>query len=149
MLYEYECVHGHRFERVLPVSKYDAPQTCECGAASRKILGVSMVVVQKDICYDSPIDGRPITSARARREDLRKNNCVEYDPEMRKDYDKRVERDQEKLDKAMERTVEATIEKMPIRKRERLANALSGGADVTPQRQAAPFKSITKVKHGH
>lgn len=28
--------------------------------------------------YASPIDGRPITSRSARREDLKRNNCVEW-----------------------------------------------------------------------
>ena len=30
--------------------------------------------------YSSPIDGRPITSRSARREDLIRNSCVEADP---------------------------------------------------------------------
>ena len=38
-------------------------------------------VVQSDIAeYRSPIDGRPITSRAQRREDLRRNGCVEADP---------------------------------------------------------------------
>lgn len=32
--------------------------------------------------YRSPIDGRPITSRTHRRDDLKRNNCVEYEPSM-------------------------------------------------------------------
>jgi hypothetical protein len=40
--------------------------------------------VQSDIAeYRSPIDGRPITSRSERREDLRRNGCVEVDPPKR------------------------------------------------------------------
>lgn len=33
--------------------------------------------------YRSPIDGQPITSRSHRREDLKRNNCVEYEPSMK------------------------------------------------------------------
>ena len=33
--------------------------------------------------YRSPIDGRPITSRTHRREDLKRNDCVEVDPPKR------------------------------------------------------------------
>lgn len=32
--------------------------------------------------YLSPIDGRPITSRSERRDDLKRNNCVEYEPSL-------------------------------------------------------------------
>ena len=32
--------------------------------------------------YQSPIDGRLITSRTHRREDLKRNNCVEYEPSL-------------------------------------------------------------------
>jgi hypothetical protein len=32
--------------------------------------------------YRSPIDGKMITSRSQRREDLRRNNCVEYEPSL-------------------------------------------------------------------
>jgi hypothetical protein len=32
--------------------------------------------------YQSPIDGRPITTRHARREDMKRNDCVEYEPSM-------------------------------------------------------------------
>lgn len=45
---------------------------------------IAMPTVLADIpTYNSPIDGRPITSRSHRREDLRRNGCVEYDPSMK------------------------------------------------------------------
>lgn len=32
--------------------------------------------------YSSPIDGRPITTRHERREDMKRNGCVEYEPSM-------------------------------------------------------------------
>ena len=40
-----------------------------------------------------------------------------------------METEEAKLEKAMDETVEAEFEKMPIRKRERLAEELTSGAD--------------------
>ena len=148
-LYEYECKRGHSFERVLPVAEYKTPQHCDCGSLGQRIISTATVFASKDICYDSPIDGRPITSMKARLDDLARNGCTEYDPEIKKDYTRRIERQQAALEKSVEATVEATIESMPARKREQLETELRSGADVGPERQAAPFRTTTKVQHGH
>jgi len=84
--------------------------------------------------YPSPIDGSPITSRRKRAEDLARNECVEYDPQMRHDYDRRIKEEEKKLDQAVERTVEETILSMPSDKREKLGQELEKGADTEYQR---------------
>lgn len=44
---------------------------------------VSMPMVVSDIPeYRSPVDGRLITSRSERRDDLKRNNCVEYEPSL-------------------------------------------------------------------
>jgi hypothetical protein len=51
--------------------------------------GIVMPMVISDIPeYRSPIDGRLITSRSARREDLKRNNCVEYEPSMKSKHPK-------------------------------------------------------------
>lgn len=147
--YIYECPKGHTFERILRVADYLLPQMCECGKWGKKVITAPTVFASKDVCYDSPIDGRAITSMKARRDDLARNGCTEYDPEIKKDYARRIEREQLQLERSVEATVEATIEKMPVRKREQLESELRSGADCAPERQAAPFTTITKVQHGH
>lgn len=44
---------------------------------------ISMPMIISDIPeYTSPIDGRMITSRSQRRDDLKRNNCVEYEPSL-------------------------------------------------------------------
>jgi putative FmdB family regulatory protein len=147
--YVYECPNGHTFERILRVAEYLDPQACKCGKWGKKVITAPTVFASKEVCYDSPIDGRPITSMKARRDDLARNNCTEYDPEIKKDYARRIEREQLQLERSVEATVEATIEAMPPRKREKLEAELKSGADVSPERQSAPFTTIKKVQYGH
>ena len=147
-VYDYECSNGHEFERILRVADHAAPQVCDCGAPATKIITAPTLFVRQEIRYDSPIDGRPITSMKARLDDLARNNCVEYDPEIKKDYTRRVEREQVALERSLESTVEATIEAMTARKRERLESELKAGADCVPERQTAPFTTLKKVHNG-
>lgn len=90
--------------------------------------------VQKDICYDSPIDGRAVTSKHARLNDLARHECIAYDPGMKQDAE-RSRRDAEaRLDKAMDETIDAALEVMDTRKKEKLVSEISSGADVNVER---------------
>ena len=129
MIYEYLCANGHSFEMVLPARDYKCKQICACGAVGERVISIPRLVsVQGEVNYDSPIDGRPITSRAQRREDLARNNCQEYDPEMRKDADRFRKRKTDELERSFDQTIEHEIEKMPVRKKERLANELQNGA---------------------
>ncbi len=139
--YEYSCACGTLFERILKVKDYDQPQTCECGAIARKRVSRPIVFVAPDICYDSPIDGRPITSMQARIEDLARAECVPYDPGMKQDYQRRIARGEAELEAKIEATVEAEIERMPTEKRERLHNEMLGGMEAVPERRTADIRS--------
>ena len=115
--YEYSCKEGHIFERAIPVSDYQSKQTCDCGAEGRRIISIPRLVsVQRECNYDSPIDGRPITSRKQRLEDLARNNCREYDPGMRQDADRFRKQSDAALDRAVDKTVDAAIEAMPVKK---------------------------------
>jgi hypothetical protein len=141
-VYEYVCENGHDFERYLFFSEYKFPQVCECGAPSRKKISRPNIFVQQDVCYDSPVDGRPITSMKARQEDLARNNCRPYDPEMKTDYHSRIRDSEMKLESAVEKTIEAEIEKMPARKREKLEQELKSGVEAVPERITPPQTSF-------
>lgn len=63
------------------------------GGFYEKRTGARMIVPERDTLsvpsvisdipeYQSPIDGKWITSRSQRREDLKKNNCVEYEPSL-------------------------------------------------------------------
>lgn len=141
-IYEYRCRNGHEFERVLEVADYRTPQECHCGAEGRRIISLATVMVKGDIRYDSPITGETIASARARREDLARSGCIPYDPGMKQDYLQRVAADESRLDKAVEATVEAEVQRMPARKREKLEAELKGGASANIGRGTAGLKPI-------
>lgn len=123
-LYEFGCPQCGVFERYLPVSEYDSPQTCKCGEVAQRQISKPYVFVKSDCHYQSPIDGRLITSYAQRKEDLARSGCVEYDPGVKQDYQRRIEREDKELDKAVDETIEAAIEKMPSRKLEKLDNEL-------------------------
>lgn len=142
-IYEYNCKHGHHFERTLHHTDYKTPQTCECGAEGRRILSLPILKIPQDIRYDSPIDGRPITSEKKRREDLARSGCRPYDPEMKKDAERFRQREQDRLEAAVDATVEESIERMPSRDKERLANELVGGAEAVPVNGTPNLKPVT------
>jgi len=128
MLYEYLCDNGHKFDRVLKLKDYREPQICDCGAKSRKVLSTPMIAPMFED-YQSPIDGTPITSKRKRLEDLRRNDCVEYDPGMVSDYNNKIAAGEKALEQAVDKTVEQTILAMPGDKREKLGKELSSGLE--------------------
>ncbi|MBM3347107.1 MAG: zinc ribbon domain-containing protein [Betaproteobacteria bacterium] len=140
-VYEYACEAGHYFDRYLPLAEYDQPQACSCGSPGRKLISRVTVFRAKNTEYTSPIDGRPITSEAARREDLARNNCVPYDPEMKNDVLRRRAQEDAAMDASVDRTVEEAWEKMPAAKRERLdAELTRGGLDLVYTR-ATPTES--------
>lgn len=103
--------------------------------------------VQRECRYDSPIDGRSISSWAERREDLARNHCQEYDPEMKKDAARHREREQSKLEASLDASVEKSIMGMDTRQRERLGAEIQSGGDVAPARVTPGGKSIlTEIK---
>lgn len=136
-VYEYLCQCGKSFDRYLPLEKYKEPQNCDCGKVAEKQISRPMMVSVKEVHYTSPIDGRPITTMAQRKEDLARNNCIEYDPEMKTDYTRRIEREEKQLEAKIEESVNAQIAKMPARKREKLSSELSSGIEVSTERLTA------------
>lgn len=146
MIYEYICPCGAEFERMLPVAEYQTPQICECGRKAKRVISAPMLAfAQRECRYDSPVDGRPITTWAERKEDLLRNGCSEYDPEMKKDYHRRLEREQNALERKFDSTIEAEIERMPGRKREKLQNELDSGATAAPVNSSIPRATTVDI----
>lgn len=95
------------------------------------------MVLVKEVHYESPIDGRAITSKQARNEDLARSGCVEYDPEMKTDYNRRIEREEAALESKIETSINASIAQMPAKKRESLVTELQNGSDIDILRKTA------------
>ena|SRR3990167_1009282 len=119
--YLYHCRGNHTFLRFSTVSEHSPIAMCACGQqASQVITAPTLVKVAADVCYDSPIDGRPITSHDAWKEDLKRHDCVAYDPEMKTDAARRIDEADAHLDRLVDAHVEEAIEKMPTAKRAQL-----------------------------
>lgn len=121
-IYRYKCAEGHAFERFLSVRDHEEALPCEeCPLAAIQVIGAPMLVTAAvDVCYDSPIDGRPITSHQQRREDMKRSDSVPYDPEMKRDALRRKQESQDQFESAVEQTVHEEIAKMPRAKKQQL-----------------------------
>ena len=58
--------------------------------------------------YTSPIDGRLVSGRKQRREDLKRNNCVEFDPGMKEDAQRRRKEQDRQLERSLGETMERT-----------------------------------------
>jgi len=124
--YSYQCHAGHRFDRFSTVAEHSATAWCDCGQqAAQRITAPVLVTVAADVRYDSPIDGQAITSHQARREDMKRHDCIEYDPEMKRDYERRIAEGDAHLDRLVDAHVEEAIQKMPTAKRAQLYSELT------------------------
>lgn len=64
--YSFACECGARFDRILPMSRYDEPQMCECGlVAQRKVVN--------PLRFNLPGDGWASKNGRVERQMARKN----------------------------------------------------------------------------
>lgn len=129
-LHDFRCPLGHDFEAVVGQGQDHAYCVEHKTLGNKVFLRAPAGFVQKDICYDSPIDGRPITNRFARIEDLRRNECVEYDPGMRQDAARRKQAEDAALDASVDRSVEEFIATAPTRKVEKLAEELNAGVSL-------------------
>ena len=146
-LHDFQCPAGHVTEMFVGQGvDWVACEVCgsSIGATAKKVfLKPPMGFVQADVCYDSPIDGRPITSRQARIEDMKRNDCIEYDPEMKKDAAQRIKDKDAALERAVDYSVDAAIAAMPARKREKLEAEMTAGLTAVPERGTANFKPVT------
>lgn len=124
--YTYACGQGHVFEQYSSLAGFQAMRICDCSALATLVITPPLsVTVAPDVCYDSPIDGRPITSWAQRQDDLARSGCRPYDPGMKDDADRRITQDRAAFDQSIDATVEEAIEKMPTHKRGKLYSELT------------------------
>lgn len=136
--YLYRCANQHQTTKLYRVRDYVEAVDCEqCDLVAQRVFTPPiMVKVAADVCYDSPVTGEHITSHAARNEDLKRHNCVPYDPEMKKDAHRRQQDRQEQFEAQVEETVCHEIAKLSSGQREKLINeVVNQGADVEVVRQ--------------
>lgn len=128
-LHDFRCAEGHITEAWVPQG-LDVVGCAYCKgykSATKVFLKAPQGYVQPDICYDSPIDGRPITTKQARLEDLKRNGCREYETGEKEEMLKQKELEEKSLDRAVEATVEETLAGWSPRKKEILEQEIRAG----------------------
>ena len=143
-IHDLRCTNcGEIEERFIALDDLQKDQQHECGGSMERVFfRFPFATIQADVCYESPIDGRPITSRQQRIEDMARSNCIEYDPEMKTDQKRRIEREDAALEAAVSETVDAEIARMPVRKREKLEAEMAGGMDLAPERITPDVKPL-------
>lgn len=138
--YQYRCDDCGDFERIMRISEHVRAVTCECGRLAYQVISAPHLFIPAHMRhdalsgYESPIDGRIITNQRARREDMARNGCVEYEPGMREDVDRRCMDNQKSLEKSVDEMVDREISKMPATKLERLDQEIRAGITANIER---------------
>lgn len=128
--YNYKCDHcGHKFELIERMRDHKNVTECiMCKHDARQvILTPPIAFVIPDCVYESPIDGTVITNRKQRIEDMARNNCMEYDPGMKQDYDRRQKESDAALDKAVDATVEQAIETMQSEQKQQFLTGIANG----------------------
>lgn len=136
-LYEYQCPGRHKFDRILPLSRYDEPQTCPtCGQPAQKL--VSAPAVHGDYApYECPITGKVIEGRRAHVENLAKHNCRVFEPGEREEVVRRRRAADEAFENSVAESAAQFVAALPSDKRQKLEAELSNGLDVSIERAAA------------
>jgi len=96
--------------------------------------GPMIIVKGKFDAYESPITGEVISTVRQRENEMKEHDCVDYEPSLRGEADKRVREGEAKLEKMIDETVDHEISTMPAKKREKLFEELKSGVDIEVER---------------
>ena len=78
--------------------------------------------------YESPIDGHMVDGRVARREDLKRSGCIEYDPEMKKDAVRITQSREAEFANKIEATVTRYIENLSSVQFKQLESEIMSGA---------------------
>lgn len=136
-LHDYRCPAGHTFSQYCKVADLSVPVICATHGARAERVFLRAPFGQVDIqAYQSPIDDRPITSRRERKEDLKRAGCIEWEPGIEQDLNRRRAEEERQFDSSIERTADEIITNWPVQKRERLAAEMDHGLDVEITRTA-------------
>ena len=133
---KHRCKCGCVFEAPEDRKEFQFAPCPDCSELANRIVDKppSFFVKGKFDAYESPITGEVITSARQRNNEMKEHGCVDYEPSIKDEADRRVKEDERKLDKLVDETVDHEISVMEPRKREKLFEELKSGADINVER---------------
>lgn len=131
--YLLKCDNEHYFDRYLKLAHYNDPQTCDCGAPAKRQITAPMIAPMFED-YESPIDGKPITSKAKRIEDLARSGCVPYETGVVENSTKIWKDSEAKLEQEFDKTIDMEISKMSAKQQDKLDQELRSGADIEYKR---------------
>jgi putative FmdB family regulatory protein len=135
-MYDWKCDCGRLITVYRKLGQYKDPVTCDiCGGSAERVLSAPKVFVQGDVCYTCPITGKPITSAKAHRENLAQHGCRVLESGEREAVTKRREAEDQQLEERISETAAAFVEALPPESREQLGREIESGLDCTVIRQ--------------
>lgn len=136
-LYEYRCRESREvFQRVAPMAESASPRICACGTVGDRIISPTRIARDFE-AYECPVSGKMIEGRAAHEENLKVTGCRLYEPgetEAVRERSRMADRD---LDRSLDNFVEREYEMMPSDKKEKLANELLSGADISVERTTA------------
>ncbi len=135
-MYDCLCSAGHRFERMIKLADFADIIVCDCQMPAKRLISKPRISVE-DVGYDCPISGKWIGSKRDHEENLRANDCHVYETGEREESMRRRSAADDSFERSVDETVERVIDQMPGDKREKLANELLAGADLSVDRGTA------------
>jgi hypothetical protein len=112
-VYDYQCGTCSKvFANVY--REYDqrdnGPACCESVAGIVWLTTPGVIGAKKFEPYLSPIDGRPITSERARTEDMARNGCIPYEDGIKQDQIRRAQQDEADTERLVDKIVSEAAE---------------------------------------
>lgn len=123
-LYDLKCRAGHTFTRFIPLRELEVPQLCECGEGAER--QVSAPFVRGDLPpYRSPVTGEWVQGRAARRADLARSGCVEWEPGIGRHGAAQRAQSEDRLSAALMETFSRELAKLPSAARERVTNEMA------------------------
>lgn len=133
-LYDLKCLAGHRSERHIPLSEFDAEIFCACGEKAFRMISRPMFMVDHT-GYNCPITGAWIGSKREHRENLARNDCRVLETGEKEETLRRRAAEEAEFEKKLDETVERTFDSWDSGKKESLYNeVVNGGLDLAVER---------------
>lgn len=124
-LYVFRCPDDHNFERFLKLEEYDTLQYCDCGQKAKRQATCAMIQPMFED-YESPIDGSAITSKKKRKEEMARNDCVDYEPSMKEESTRHMKAGEAALEKEIDHTVDKYWDGLSSKERENFAREVVG-----------------------
>lgn len=127
-LYDYRCLScSHEEERAIPMSALSDTQRCRCGGVLERLVSAPRVLGDYE-GYTCPVTNKWVEGRAAHRENLKRQGCRVFESGEREQFVRQKEREEATFDRNIDTTVDAAIESMSARKREKLFEEVAAGA---------------------